>query len=36
MVSEIRIGGSRNRIRTIEIIEMEGNRSVMTITEDEL
>ena len=36
MVSEIRIGGSRNRIRTIEIIETEGNRSVMTITEDEL
>jgi len=35
MVSEIRIGGSRNRIRTIEIIETEGNRSVMTITEDE-
>jgi len=36
MVSEIRIGGSKNRIRTIEIIETEGNRSVMTITEDEL
>ena len=35
MVSEIRIGGSKNRIRTIEIIETEGNRSVMTITEDE-
>jgi outer membrane lipoprotein-sorting protein len=36
MVSEIRIGGSKNRIRTIEIIETDGNRSVMTITEDEL
>jgi hypothetical protein len=34
MVSEIRIGGARNRIRTIEIVEAEGNRSVMAITED--
>jgi hypothetical protein len=34
VVKEIHIGGSRNRIRTIEIIEAEGDRSVMTITED--
>ncbi len=34
MVSEILIAGSRNRVRTIEIIEKEGNRSVMSITED--
>jgi outer membrane lipoprotein-sorting protein len=34
MVSEIRIAGSKNRVRTIEIIETEGNRSVMIITED--
>lgn len=34
MVSEIRISGSKNRIRSIEIIEAEGNRSVMTIAED--
>lgn len=33
-VSEIRIGGSRNRIDTIEIIETQGDRSVMTITGD--
>ena len=33
-VKEIHIGGSKNHIRTIEIIEAEGNRSVMTITED--
>jgi len=33
-VSEIRIGGSRNRIDTIEIIETQGDRSVMTITAD--
>jgi outer membrane lipoprotein-sorting protein len=31
-VSEIRISGSRDRIRTIEIVETEGDRSVMTIT----
>lgn len=34
MVSEIRISGSKNRIRTIEIIEAEGDRSVMTVAED--
>jgi outer membrane lipoprotein-sorting protein len=34
VVSEIRIEGSRNRIRTIEINETVGNRSVMTMTED--
>lgn len=34
VVSEIRISGSKNRIRTIEIIEAEGDRSVMTIAED--
>ncbi|HET9403783.1 MAG TPA: outer membrane lipoprotein carrier protein LolA [Burkholderiales bacterium] len=34
MVSEIRIGGSRNRVNTIEIIETQGDRSVMTITAD--
>src|SRR5450759_5396544 len=34
VVKEIHIGGSRNRVRTIEIIEAEGDRSVMTITED--
>jgi hypothetical protein len=31
-VREIRISGSRDRIRTIEIVETEGDRSVMTIT----
>ena len=31
-VSEIRISGSHNRINVIEIIESEGDRSVMTIT----
>lgn len=31
-VSEIRISGTRDRIRTIEIVETEGDRSVMTIT----
>lgn len=35
-VKEIHIGGSRNRVRTIEIIEAEGDRSFMTITEDAL
>ncbi len=34
VVKEINIGGRGNRIRTIEIIEAEGDRSVMTITED--
>jgi hypothetical protein len=34
MVSEIRIAGSRNRVRAIEVIETQGNRSVMTIRED--
>ncbi len=34
MVSEIRISGGSNRIRTIEIIEAEGDRSVMTIAAD--
>lgn len=34
MVSEIRISGSRNRIRSIEIIEAAGDRSVMTIAEE--
>ena len=33
MVSEIRIGGQRDRVRTIEVVEGEGDRSVMTITE---
>ncbi|MND02960.1 hypothetical protein D3C83_225530 [compost metagenome] len=34
MVREIRISGSMNRIRTIEILEAEGDRSVMTIAEE--
>lgn len=34
VVSEIRIGGSRNWINTVEIIETQGDRSVMTITRD--
>lgn len=34
VVSEIRIGGSRNWINSIEIIETQGDRSVMTITRD--
>lgn len=33
MVSEIRIGGQRDSVRTIEVVEGEGDRSVMTITE---
>ena len=33
MVSHIRITGARNAIRVIEIVEGEGDRSVMTITE---
>jgi len=34
VVSEIRIGGSGNWINTIEIIETQGDRSMMTITRD--
>lgn len=34
VVKEIHIGGSRNRVRTVEIIEAGGDRSVMTITEE--
>jgi hypothetical protein len=34
VVSEIRIGGSKSWINTIEIIEAAGDRSVMTISED--
>ncbi len=34
VVSEIRIGGSSNWINSIEIIETQGDRSVMTITRD--
>ena len=34
MVSEIRIGGSRNWIGSIEFLEPGGDRSVMTITRD--
>ena len=34
VVQEIRIEGRRDRVRTIEIVEMQGDRSVMTITED--
>jgi outer membrane lipoprotein-sorting protein len=34
VVKEIHIGGRGNRVRTVEIIEAEGDRSVMTITED--
>ena len=34
VVSEIHIGGSRSRVRTIEILETGGDRSLMTITED--
>jgi hypothetical protein len=34
LVSEIRISGTRQRIRTIDVTEAEGDRSVMTITED--
>lgn len=34
VVSEIRIGGSRNWISTIEILETEGDRSVMTVSRD--
>ena len=34
VVSEIRISGSRNWVDTIEIIEPEGDRSVMTVVKD--
>ena len=34
VVKEIRIGGGHSRIRTVEIIEAGGDRSVMTISED--
>jgi hypothetical protein len=34
VISEIRIGGSRNRIGAIEFLEAGGDRSVMTITRD--
>lgn len=34
LVKEIYISGSRNRVRTIEILEAEGDRSLMTITEE--
>jgi outer membrane lipoprotein-sorting protein len=34
VVSEIRIGGRANWINTIEILETEGDRSVMTINRD--
>jgi outer membrane lipoprotein-sorting protein len=33
MVNQIRISGGRTSIRSIEIVEAEGDRSVMTITE---
>ena len=33
VVSEIRIEGSRNRVRTIEVAETVGNRSVMTMSD---
>jgi hypothetical protein len=34
VVREIRLSGSQNRIDAIEIIETNGDRSVMTITRD--
>jgi hypothetical protein len=34
VVREIRLGGSRNRIESVEIIETNGDRSVMTILRD--
>ena len=33
VISEIRINGGKNKISTIEVIETEGDRSVMKITE---
>lgn len=35
VVSEIRIGGRRNRVLSIEVLETQGDRSLMTISEDE-
>jgi hypothetical protein len=32
-VNQVRISGARHSIRTIEIVEAEGDRSIMTITE---
>ena len=34
VVREIRIGGKRNRVLSVEVLEVQGDRSVMTITED--
>jgi len=34
LVSDIRIAGSHDAIRTIEVLETGGDRSVMTVTED--
>lgn len=34
LVSEIRIGGSRDRVETVEVVETNGDRSSMTITRD--
>ena len=34
LVKEIQISGSRNRVRSIEVTEAEGDRSIMTITEE--
>lgn len=34
VVSEIRIGGARGRIATVEIIEANGDRSLMVVTRD--
>ncbi|HUP95745.1 MAG TPA: outer membrane lipoprotein carrier protein LolA [Burkholderiales bacterium] len=34
LVTQIRISGARQSIRTIEIVEAEGDRSIMTITEN--
>jgi hypothetical protein len=34
VISEVRIGGSRSRVDSIEVFESGGDRSVMTITRD--
>lgn len=34
MVGEIRIGGSRDRVETVEVVEANGDRSLMSITRD--
>lgn len=34
VVREIRIGGKRNRVLSVEVLEVQGDRSVMTISED--